>query len=105
MQWTEVSDVERGNGVPVQLANSWRTLSYTASDGSERIKLFVKGDEYKVVHLTDLDGQAVPMEGISEMREAEGISEEAWAARGVEIGAAAWAILGRWKETEPDARV
>jgi hypothetical protein len=46
---------------------------------------------------SEFAGEAVPIAVIREMRAVEGLSEDGWKVRGVEVGAAAWDVLEAWR--------
>jgi hypothetical protein len=62
-----------------------------------RIKVFERRKVAMWQHFTDYNGMAVPLEVIERMRQVEGVTEDQWDRRGVEVGAQAWKVLTDWQ--------
>lgn len=72
-------------------------MIYTAPDGTTRATIFARQKSSSYYHYTDLNGEAVPLEVMEQMRMVEGRKDSYWQGRQIPVGARAWGVIEDWK--------
>lgn len=76
----------------------WRQVLFVEGKENDDRVLGIRRSEPKAEMFTDFEGKGVPLDLLQRMRMIEGISEEDWCQRGVEVGDETWKLLTDWQE-------